>query len=211
MGFQINKKNQHQGHNISLSNSLLTNQTLSVTSFILSATPGDILKNFSRIIVEDPNKKSQITKSLKYTNESSNSMSMIDNLIYENKANLNEIIECCNDLRVLAKKDFKYLLKWRSSIRKKLGLEHKIDSTLPNKEGNSSKRSMDEVEEKILTNVKEIQLKYNHKINLKRKKLRKLLKKSKKRIDSYKSRFEEANPKTLPLCEQLFTIANLNR
>ncbi|CCJ28497.1 unnamed protein product [Pneumocystis jirovecii] len=35
-----------------------------------------------------------------------------------------EIIACCQDLRVLGKKDFRGLLKWRILVREKLGLNH---------------------------------------------------------------------------------------
>ncbi|KAG0376350.1 AdoMet-dependent rRNA methyltransferase spb1 [Mortierella sp. AD032] len=37
----------------------------------------------------------------------------------------NEIKECCEDLKVLGKKDFKNLLKWRLSIRLEVGLDKK--------------------------------------------------------------------------------------
>lgn len=38
-----------------------------------------------------------------------------------------EIIACCGDLRVLGKKDFRKLLKWRLGVRAKFGLANKVE------------------------------------------------------------------------------------
>jgi hypothetical protein len=38
-----------------------------------------------------------------------------------------EIKNCCEDLKVLGKKDFKTLLKYRAAIREDLGLDVKVD------------------------------------------------------------------------------------
>lgn len=41
-----------------------------------------------------------------------------------------EFLECCKDLQVLGKKDFKYLIKWRKHARETLGLLEKKDKVL---------------------------------------------------------------------------------
>lgn len=53
-----------------------------------------------------------------------------------------EIKQCCEDLKVLGKKDFKDLLKWREAIRLDLGLDEK-----KKKEADSSETKVEEGEE----------------------------------------------------------------
>lgn len=42
--------------------------------------------------------------------------------IYQNPLTVDDIKINCDDLKVLSKKDFKMLLKWRDSIRRSMGL-----------------------------------------------------------------------------------------
>ncbi|KTW29669.1 ribosomal RNA large subunit methyltransferase J [Pneumocystis carinii B80] len=44
-----------------------------------------------------------------------------------------EIIQCCKDLKVLGRKDFRGLLKWRILVREKLGLSEKKETNLQEK------------------------------------------------------------------------------
>ncbi|KAF5723572.1 SPB1-like protein [Fusarium mundagurra] len=68
-----------------------------------------------------------------------------------------EIRNCCSDLRVLGRKDFKLLLKWRLKVRELFGFQSKTTPTIENSEEVAEVESMDE-ELKIqeeLQNMKE--------------------------------------------------------
>jgi AdoMet-dependent rRNA methyltransferase SPB1 len=52
--------------------------------------------------------------------------SIIDRLL-KHPLTTDEIKNCCEDLKVLGKKDFKTLLKYRAAIREDLGLDNKVD------------------------------------------------------------------------------------
>jgi AdoMet-dependent rRNA methyltransferase SPB1 len=55
-----------------------------------------------------------------------------------------EVKNCCEDLRVLGKKDFRKLLKWRLSVREKFGLSIKKKSDKPEGVEEAEVASMDE-------------------------------------------------------------------
>ena len=46
-----------------------------------------------------------------------------DKTIFNNEATTDDIKACCSDLKVLGKKDFRNLLKWRKTLREEMGLE----------------------------------------------------------------------------------------
>ncbi|KAH0712002.1 hypothetical protein KY285_007638 [Solanum tuberosum] len=81
-----------------------------------------------------------------------------------------EVKSLCDDLRVLAKQDFKYLLKWRMQIRKALSPEKIKTPTVvesESKEGeDEDERVLNEIEEK--TNILEKKQKKEKKLQAKR-------------------------------------------
>jgi AdoMet-dependent rRNA methyltransferase SPB1 len=190
-----------------------TRKPISVAHFIISHTPSNILNNSSQLILQNSSCNTEIFDcsnfELKNGYEFSNKLLKIDHLVSENLVNTKEIIEHCNDLVVLGKKELKHLLRWRMNVRKKLDIddENVLDSS--KKKRKTFKEAKIEIEEKILTEVKEIQLKHDSKIIHDRKKHNKLLKKAKKRIDSPKAHFKEEHKKMVQQSEHLFTLVNL--
>lgn len=65
-----------------------------------------------------------------------------------------EILACCDDLKVLGKKDFKALLKWRDQIRLALG----IDTVRPKEKVEAAALIEEETEESMLDKVKVSQI-----------------------------------------------------
>lgn len=73
------------------------------------------------------------------------------------KQTTKEFLECCKDLKVLGKKDFKMLLKWRKHARNELGIIDPNDEKKRQKEGLVEVEELDEDEkiDKELNEIKE--------------------------------------------------------
>ncbi|GAV58254.1 FtsJ domain-containing protein/Spb1_C domain-containing protein/DUF3381 domain-containing protein [Cephalotus follicularis] len=79
-----------------------------------------------------------------------------------------EVKILCDDLRVLAKPDFKHLLKWRMHIRKALSPAQKVSSTAAT---NVEKQNEEDEDEKLLNEMEEL----TYAMEQKRKRQKKLL------------------------------------
>ncbi|KAG5575860.1 hypothetical protein H5410_055994 [Solanum commersonii] len=120
----------------------------SVADFVWSDNPVQVLGTFSSMSFDDPACLA----------------------IRDHTLTTEEVKSLCDDLRVLAKQDFKYLLKWRMQIRKALSPEKIKTPTVvesENKEGeDEDERVLNEIEEK--TNILEKKQKKEKKLQAKR-------------------------------------------
>ena len=91
-----------------------------VWDFVTSPEPVSYLASHNAILLPDAKTCSELEKK-----------------ILENKHTTAEVQECIQDLKVLGKKDFKLLLKWRDYIRKTTSLDRKAKNTT-SKEGEES-------------------------------------------------------------------------
>lgn len=71
------------------------------------------------------------------------------------KQTTNEFLECCKDLKVLGKKDFKLLIKWRKHARNELGILDPKDAVNTDKLVEVEELNEDEKIDKELNEVKE--------------------------------------------------------
>lgn len=141
-------------------------KTITAEEFLKSNNPIEILSIANTISLDDRNMSDfKEIKNLDITTE--------------------EIIECCKDLRVLGKKDFRGLLKWRTLAREKLGLDQKKETNLfdkveinPLNNDKTEQLSEDEIENEInRLNNKEIMRKKREKrrmLELKRKSIQRM-------------------------------------
>ncbi|KAK4708483.1 hypothetical protein R3W88_029408 [Solanum pinnatisectum] len=123
----------------------------SVADFVWSDNPVQVLGTFSSMSFDDPSCLA----------------------IRDHTLTTEEVKSLCDDLRVLAKQDFKYLLKWRMQIRKALSPEKIKTPTVESesKEGedegeDEDERVLNEIEEK--TNILEKKQKKEKKLQAKR-------------------------------------------
>ncbi|KAH0776259.1 hypothetical protein KY290_007670 [Solanum tuberosum] len=120
----------------------------SVADFVWSDNPVQVLGTFSSMSFDDPACLA----------------------IKDHTLTTEEVKSLCDDLRVLAKQDFKYLLKWRMQIRKALSPEKIKTPTVvesESKEGeDEDERVLNEIEEK--TNILEKKQKKEKKLQAKR-------------------------------------------
>ncbi|KAL3324241.1 hypothetical protein AABB24_038430 [Solanum stoloniferum] len=120
----------------------------SVADFVWSDNPVQVLGTFSSMSFDDPSCLA----------------------IRDHTLTTEEVKSLCDDLRVLAKQDFKYLLKWRLQIRKALSPEKIKTLTVvesESKEGeDEDERVLNEIEEK--TNILEKKQKKEKKLKAKR-------------------------------------------
>jgi AdoMet-dependent rRNA methyltransferase SPB1 len=90
-------------------------------------------------------------------------------MIAELKETDEEIRACCKDLKVLGKKEFKVLIRWRLSLRKKLELEEKVEEpALEEPEEKDEDEEMEEQLEKLDQEAKKRQKKLKQKNLLKK-------------------------------------------
>ncbi|XP_006350332.1 putative rRNA methyltransferase [Solanum tuberosum] len=122
----------------------------SVADFVWSDNPVQVLGTFSSMSSDDPACLA----------------------IRDHTLTTEEVKSLCDDLRVLAKQDFKYLLKWRMQIRKALSPEKiktptVVESESKEDEGeDEDERVLNEIEEK--TNILEKKQKKEKKLQAKR-------------------------------------------
>ncbi|KAG9130405.1 hypothetical protein Leryth_004361 [Lithospermum erythrorhizon] len=89
--------------------------------------------------------------------------------IKDHSSTTEEVKALCDDLRVLGKQDFKYLLKWRMNIKKALSSSEKTDPPAT-AVAHASKEGEDE-DEKLLTEMEDL----SHAIERKKKREKKIL------------------------------------
>lgn len=82
-------------------------KSIGVMKFIASLDPITVLGSASQLAFQTPEEKALLSKD----------------------ATTEEVKGSCEDLKVLGKKDFKNLLKWRSAMREELGLDSKTKAT----------------------------------------------------------------------------------
>ncbi|KAE8686440.1 isoflavone reductase-like protein [Hibiscus syriacus] len=102
--------------------------------FIWSDSPLEILGSITTITFEDP-------ASLPIKDHSSTS---------------EEVKALCDDLRVLGKQDFKYLLKWRMQLRKALSPSEKTTPTTPATATDVDKGDEENEDDKLLNEMEEL-------------------------------------------------------
>lgn len=118
----------------------------SVANFVWSDNPVQVLGSFTSMIFDDPACLA----------------------IRDHTLTTEEVKSLCDDLRILAKQDFKYLLKWRMQIRKALSPEKTKTPTVVESESkeDEEERVLNEIEEK--TNILEKKQKKQKKLQAKR-------------------------------------------
>ncbi|KAK9141762.1 hypothetical protein Syun_011162 [Stephania yunnanensis] len=134
------------------------------SDFVSSEAPLDVLGTVTSISFEDPACLS----------------------IKEHELTTEEVKALCDDLRVLGKQDFKYLLKWRMNIRKALSPSQKASAEAVNADNDDE---MDE-DDKILNEMEE--LKYAIDRKKKREKNDKLRRKTGMQIDVMEDGYVDA-------------------
>jgi len=102
------KKRSRQGYDED--EKMHLHNTLPVMEFVKDENPIDILGNVSEFIIDQEDPDWKIVKKLKQTT--------------------NELLECFKDLRVLGKKDFRTILRWRKIARKLLELDKDEDAPI---------------------------------------------------------------------------------
>ncbi|KAG5439401.1 hypothetical protein PCANB_001975 [Pneumocystis canis] len=147
------KKRQRDGYE---DGNYTQHKVVTAEEFLKSNNPIEILSIASAINFDD--RDSEIHKKIK-------------NLEFTTK----EIIICCEDLRVLGKKDFRNLLKWRNLVREKLNLVEKKETDILEK---IEIKPLEE-EEEIEQEMKKL---YNQKIMKKKKEKRRILELKRKSI-----------------------------
>ncbi|KAF9983192.1 AdoMet-dependent rRNA methyltransferase spb1 [Modicella reniformis] len=98
------KKRQREGYE---DGNYTLHKTMDAWEFITNPEPVTVLGSINQLSFESDESRDKLLKSAETTDE---------------------IKVCCEDLKVLGKKDFKSLLKWRLSIRLQVGLDKKPDS-----------------------------------------------------------------------------------
>ncbi|KAG5518995.1 hypothetical protein PMAC_002526 [Pneumocystis sp. 'macacae'] len=150
------KRRQRDGYE---DGNYIQHKTISVEDFLMSNNPIEILSIASAISLDDRDLKNyKGIKDLDITTK--------------------EIIACCQDLRVLGKKDFRGLLKWRILAREKLGLIEKKENNSLEKIEIEPLNEEEEIEEEMKRlNNEEIMRKKREKrriLELKQKNIRRM-------------------------------------
>ncbi|XP_049379887.1 uncharacterized protein LOC125844616 [Solanum stenotomum] len=105
----------------------------SVADFVWSDNPVQVLGTFSSMSFDDP-----ACLAIRY-----------------HTLTTEEVKSLCDDLRVLAKQDFKYLLKWRMQIRKALSPEKIKTPTVVESESKEGEDEGEDEEERVLNEIEE--------------------------------------------------------
>ncbi|XP_060197977.1 uncharacterized protein LOC132626953 [Lycium barbarum] len=106
----------------------------SVTDFVWSDNPVNVLGSFTSMSFDDP--------------------ACLP--IRDHALTTEEVKALCDDLRVLAKQDFKYLLKWRMQMRKALSPEKiKTPTTVVESESKEDDDEDDDEDERVLNEIEE--------------------------------------------------------
>jgi len=165
-----------------------------VSDFILSEDPIDILARSSALTFKDDEQSKEI---------------------YKNPLTTDDIKVNCDDLKVLSKKEYKLLLKWRESIRRYMGLnkkheEKKQDVIVEEEEENSS-----DEERKVMKELGDIKKEEAKKIKKQKKKDRKAKAKVIKKMQmGMEAPFDigiEAGTIGQGDSEHLFSISNIGK
>ncbi|KAH0716245.1 hypothetical protein KY284_009150 [Solanum tuberosum] len=105
----------------------------SVADFVWSDNPVQVLGTFSSMSFDDPACLA----------------------IRDHTLTTEEVKSLCDDLRVLAKQDFKYLLKWRMQIRKALSPEKIKTPTVVESESKEGEDEGEDEDERVLNEIEE--------------------------------------------------------
>lgn len=105
----------------------------SVANFVWSDNPVQVLGSFTSMSFDDPACLA----------------------IRDHTLTTEEVKSLCDDLRILAKQDFKYLLKWRMQIRKALSPEKTKTPTVVESESKEDEDESEDEEERVLNEIEE--------------------------------------------------------
>ncbi|OUM69459.1 hypothetical protein PIROE2DRAFT_38108 [Piromyces sp. E2] len=122
-----------------------------VSDFIFSDDPIDILARSSALVFKDDEQSKEI---------------------YKNPLTTDDIKVNCDDLKVLSKKEYKLLLKWRESIRRYMGLDKKKEEKKEEVAVEEEENSSDE-ERRVMKELNDIKKDEAKKIKKQKKKDRK--------------------------------------
>ncbi|XVE49031.1 hypothetical protein DITRI_Ditri01bG0049200 [Diplodiscus trichospermus] len=137
----------------------ISKKASTAADFVWSDTPLEILGSVTSITFEDP----------------------VSLPIKDHSSTTEEVKALCDDLRVLGKQDFKYLLKWRMQLRKALSPSEKATSSTTATD--DDKGSEENKDDKLLNEMEELTYAMEHK----KKRAKKLLAKRRAKDKSRKA------------------------